>query len=222
MNAFEPVFWMGTVYFVILTINRNEPQFWLGAGVIAGLGIINKYPMLLFILGIFIGLLLTKERRFLYDKWFRIAALITFIIFLSNMIWQYQHNWPMIEVMQNVVTTGKNVVLSLLAFIISQFMILNPFTVVSVSDLPIAASAAEWVTEKAAAIGTGAMTLGITVHLGVTPPIIGSPEIVSLLTKKSEQLFGGKFIVEIDPKKAAQLILDHITEARKRLFLQIN
>jgi carbon-monoxide dehydrogenase catalytic subunit len=92
---------------------------------------------------------------------------------------------------------------------------------VSVSDLPIAASAAEWVTEKAAAIGTGAMSLGITVHLGVTPPIIGSPEIVSLLTKKSEELFGGKFIVEIDPDKAAQLILNHITEARKRLGLEI-
>jgi carbon-monoxide dehydrogenase catalytic subunit len=93
---------------------------------------------------------------------------------------------------------------------------------VSISDLPIAASASEWVTEKAAAIGTGAMALGVTVHLGVTPPVIGSSEIVSLLTKKSEDLFGAKFIVEINPENAAKLILEHITEARKRLGLQIN
>lgn len=128
MNAFEPVFWMGTVYFIILAINRNEPRFWLGTGVLAGLGIMNKYPMLLFIIGIFIGLLLTKERHFLSDRWFRIAGIITFIIVLPNTIWQYQHNWPMIEVMQNVAATGKNVVLSPLEFVMSQFMILHPFT----------------------------------------------------------------------------------------------
>ncbi len=128
MNAFEPVFWMGIVYFIILAINRNEPRFWIGAGVFAGLGILNKYPMIIFILGIFIGLLLTKERHYLPDRWFRIAGLITFLIVLPNIIWQYQHNWPMIEVMQNVATTGKNVVLSPLEFVISQIMILHPFT----------------------------------------------------------------------------------------------
>lgn len=128
MNVFEPIFWMGVVYLIILAINRNEPRFWLGAGVLAGLGIMNKYPILLFIFGIFIGLLLTKERRFLSDRWFRIAGLITFLISLPNIIWQYQYNWPMIEVMQNITTTGKNVMLSPLEFIISQFMILHPFT----------------------------------------------------------------------------------------------
>ena len=128
MNAFEPVFWMGTVYFIILAVNRSEPRFWLGAGVLAGLGIMNKHPMLLFILGIFIGFLLTKERRFLSDRWFRAAGLITFLIFLPNIIWQYQHNWPMIEVILNVAVTGKNVVLSPFEFVLLQFIILLPLT----------------------------------------------------------------------------------------------
>jgi hypothetical protein len=122
---------MGIVYLIILAINRNEPRFWLGVGILAGLGILNKYPIILFILGIFIGLLLSKEYKehsYLSDRWFRIAGLITFLIVLPNIIWQYQHNWPMIEVMQNVAATGKNVVLSPLEFIISQVMILNPFT----------------------------------------------------------------------------------------------
>ncbi len=92
---------------------------------------------------------------------------------------------------------------------------------VQIKDLPIAASAAEWVTEKAAAIGTGAVALGITVHLGVTPPVLGSPAVASLLTKSSEELFGGKFIVEIEPEKASQLLLDHITSARRKLGLKV-
>jgi len=60
----------------------------------------------------------------------------------------------------------------------------------SVKDLPIAASASDWIAEKAAAIGTGAVALGITVHLGRAPPILGSPEVVALLTQKSQELFG--------------------------------
>jgi len=84
-------------------------------------------------------------------------------------------------------------------------------------DLPIAASAADWVAEKAAAIGTGAVALGITVHLGRAPPIMGSPEVVSLLTQKSGELFGAKFIVEEDPIKTSQLLLLHIRKAREKL-----
>ncbi len=92
---------------------------------------------------------------------------------------------------------------------------------VPIKDLPVAASAAEWVTEKAAAIGTGAVALGVTVRLGVTPPVLGSSAVVSLLTQKSEELFGGKFIVEIDPVRASQLLIEHITEARKKLGLAV-
>jgi len=90
-----------------------------------------------------------------------------------------------------------------------------------VKALPIAASAAEWVTEKAAAIGTGAVALGVTVHLGVTPPVIGSPVVTTLLTQKSEELFGGKFIVEAEPEKASQMLLEHIKEARRNLGLAL-
>ncbi|VVB88883.1 Hydroxylamine reductase [uncultured archaeon] len=90
---------------------------------------------------------------------------------------------------------------------------------VPIKSLPIAASAAEWVTEKAAAIGTGAVALGVTVHLGVTPPVLGSPAVASLLTEKSEELFGGKFIVEVEPEKASQMLFEHIKEARRNLGL---
>ncbi len=36
---------------------------------------------------------------------------------------------------------------------------------------------------------------------------------------KSEELFGGRFIVEIDPVRASQQLLEHITQARKKLGL---
>ncbi len=92
---------------------------------------------------------------------------------------------------------------------------------VPIKDLPIAASAAEWVAEKAAAIGTGALALGVTVHLGIIPPVLGSQEVTTLLTQTSEELFGGKFIVEVDPERASQVLLEHIKMARIKLGLEI-
>lgn len=92
---------------------------------------------------------------------------------------------------------------------------------IHIKDLPIASSAAEWVSEKGAAIGTGAVALGITVHLGAPPPILGSKEVVSLVTEKAEQIFGGKFIVEQDPIIASEMILEHINKKREKLGLVV-
>ena len=128
MNAFEPLFWMGCVYFIILAINRNDPRFLIGFGLLAGLGLQNKHTMLLLIFGILIGLLCTRERRIMTNKWFWVAGLIAFAIFLPNLLWQHQHNWPTIECITNVAATGKNVALSAQEFIQQQFIILLPFT----------------------------------------------------------------------------------------------
>ncbi|MBZ0173815.1 MAG: hypothetical protein OIN84_05185, partial [Candidatus Methanoperedens sp.] len=41
----------------------------------------------------------------------------------------------------------------------------------------------------------------------------------TLLTQKSEELFGAKFIIEEDPIKASKLLLLHIGKAREKLGL---
>lgn len=129
MNAFEPVFWMGCAYAIILAINRNDSRYWLWFGLLAGLGLENKHSMLFFGFGIFAGLLLTPERRFLADKWFWAGGAVAIILFLPNLIWEYRHDWATVEVLRNVQKEGKNVVLSPLAFMAQQILILNPVTV---------------------------------------------------------------------------------------------
>ena len=126
MNAFEPVFWMGCVYFIILAINRNDSRYWIGFGLMAGLGLQNKHSMLIFGLAVVAGLLLTPSRRFLADKWLWIAGAIAFIIFLPNIIWEQQHGWATLELLRNVKTSGKNVMLSPFDFIGQQFLFLLP------------------------------------------------------------------------------------------------
>jgi hypothetical protein len=128
MNAFEPVFWMGCAYLVILAIKRNDPRYWIGFGLLAGLGLQNKHSMLFFGFGVVTGLLLTRERRCLTNKWIWIAGALALAIFLPNLIWEYQHQWATLELLNNVQKTGKNVVLSPLQFVSQQIFILLPLT----------------------------------------------------------------------------------------------
>lgn len=90
---------------------------------------------------------------------------------------------------------------------------------VDLDKLPVAASAPEPVTEKAVAIGTWAVAAGLPTHLGVVPPVIGSKVVTEVLTRTAKDLFGGYFIVEPDPLKAASALLETMAERRKGLGL---
>lgn len=85
--------------------------------------------------------------------------------------------------------------------------------------LPVAASAPELQHEKALSIGTWAVTLGLTTHLGVVPPVLGSKVVTELLTQGLSDVIGGKFYVETDPIKAAQGLIEDIRAKRKKLGL---
>jgi carbon-monoxide dehydrogenase catalytic subunit len=88
---------------------------------------------------------------------------------------------------------------------------------VAIKDLPAAASAPELHHEKALSIGTWAVALGLLTHVGLVPPVLGSPLLAKLLTNDLEQLVGGKFYVETDPLKAATGIVAHIRQKRRAL-----
>jgi carbon-monoxide dehydrogenase catalytic subunit len=60
---------------------------------------------------------------------------------------------------------------------------------------------------------------GITTHVSPIPPITGSEDAVRFFMKDIEVLTGGKFLVEEDPFKAAELIERVILEKRKALGL---
>ncbi|MCX7823021.1 MAG: anaerobic carbon-monoxide dehydrogenase catalytic subunit [Syntrophobacterales bacterium] len=90
---------------------------------------------------------------------------------------------------------------------------------VDISMLPLAAAAPEWYSEKAVSIACYAVASGIFTVLGVTPPVLGSKNIVKLLTEDIERIVGARFAIEPDPQKAARLIIDHIRARREALGL---
>ncbi|TET37920.1 MAG: anaerobic carbon-monoxide dehydrogenase catalytic subunit [Planctomycetota bacterium] len=89
-----------------------------------------------------------------------------------------------------------------------------------ISQLPLAGSAPEWMSEKAIAIGQYFVASGVFVVFGVGLPVLGAPNFSKYLFEDIEKEYGGKWAVEPDPHKHAQLMIEHIEAKRKKLNLK--
>jgi carbon-monoxide dehydrogenase catalytic subunit len=83
--------------------------------------------------------------------------------------------------------------------------------------VPYAASAPEAMSEKAIAIGSWAVSLGMPVHVGVVPPIPGSPLVDGIALQIAQDVYGGYFIWETDPEESAKKILAALDERTWKL-----
>jgi len=88
-----------------------------------------------------------------------------------------------------------------------------------ISDLPAAAAAPEWMSEKAVAIAFYAVASGALTVLGVPFQVNGAPAVLKYLTEGIAEDFGGKFAFEDDPVAAARIMIDHIDSKRAALKL---
>jgi hypothetical protein len=127
-NCLEPLLWMACAYFALLAAKRNEPRYWLWFGVVAGIGMLEKYSISVLGFGIVIGLLLTPERRFLWNRWIWLGGLVSLVIFLPNLVWNIRNHFPFVELMHNIRAGGRNVALSPGEFFAQQIVIMNPVT----------------------------------------------------------------------------------------------
>jgi hypothetical protein len=125
-NSLEPLLWMGCVYFAILAIKRDDPRYWLWFGVVAGVGLEEKYSIAVLGFAIVVGLLLTEQRRVFASKWIWLGGALAFLVFLPNFLWNVRNHWPFAELMHNIKTEGRDVVLSPLAYFAQQVLILHP------------------------------------------------------------------------------------------------
>jgi len=88
------------------------------------------------------------------------------------------------------------------------------------SDLPVAGAAPEWMSEKAISIGFYFVASGVFTVFGTPQPVLGSQKVTDFITNDLENIVGGRFAFEVDPIKAAHLMIEHIDKKRKALKLK--
>lgn len=119
--SFNQFYWLLSFYLAITMIRKNKPWYWLWIGLVWGLALLNKYSIAFLIIGILFSLLLTEHRRMLFRKEFFLGMGISILIFFPNLIWQYQHNWPVIHHMRELQET-QLVNTTLAGFILAQVL----------------------------------------------------------------------------------------------------
>ena len=86
-----------------------------------------------------------------------------------------------------------------------------------ISDLPVAGSAPEWMSEKAISIGHYFVASGVYTVFGVTLPTSGAPVFQKYLFESFEKLYGGMWDLEVDPIQHAKKMIAHIDKKRSAL-----
>jgi len=133
-NPPEVFFWTLMAYSLIRFVQTKNNKWLYVFGISVGLGMMSKYSVAIFTISILLGLTVTRYRTILINKHFWFAALISFLIFLPNIIWQYQNSFPVIHHMRELRETQLQYI-SPLSFLSDQLLLILPCCFVWITGL---------------------------------------------------------------------------------------
>ena len=101
-NFLEVFWWSLSAYFIIRFINTENSKYLYWIGFAFGCGWLAKNSISFFIIGFGVALLLTQHRKLFLNKHLYGAATLSLLIALPNLLWQYNHNWPLLHHMDEL------------------------------------------------------------------------------------------------------------------------
>jgi 4-amino-4-deoxy-L-arabinose transferase-like glycosyltransferase len=127
MNALDLLLAALAVYALVRLIDSGRPRWWVALGLVFGLGLLNKVGMLWIALGVFVSVLLTRERRWLATRWPWIGGAVAWVLFMPYVVWNATQDWAHLEFIRRAVGS-KYSGLDAWDFLSNQLTINNPVT----------------------------------------------------------------------------------------------
>jgi hypothetical protein len=100
--VFDQLWWVFSVWLLVKYCNTSTIKYLYLLGAVIGVGLLTKYTMAFFTFALIIGLIVSKQRKLLLSKHIIGAALVAFLIFLPNVVWQFRHHLPVINHMKTL------------------------------------------------------------------------------------------------------------------------
>ena len=101
-NFLDIFFWSLSAFYLIRYINTQQVKYVYAIAISLALGWLGKYSVAFFATAIFIGLLLNANRKLFLSKHLYAATVLALLIILPNLLWEYNHKWPVIHHMQEL------------------------------------------------------------------------------------------------------------------------
>lgn len=104
-NSLDVLCWTTLYFFLVSYINSKSPKWLYGFAVVFAIGFLNKYNIAFAVIGLLPAMLLTPQRNLLLNRHIYLALLLALLLILPNLIWQYQHNFPVLHHMKLLAET---------------------------------------------------------------------------------------------------------------------
>jgi 4-amino-4-deoxy-L-arabinose transferase-like glycosyltransferase len=124
-TTFDVLVWVSVVTLVAAIIDGADARLWIAVGAMVGIGLENKYTVGFLVVALVIGLLMTPQRRVLWNPMVIVGAGIALLIAAPNLIWQATHGWPQIDMARTL--SGRD---SRIDYVLIQIAILSFFLVI--------------------------------------------------------------------------------------------
>jgi 4-amino-4-deoxy-L-arabinose transferase-like glycosyltransferase len=103
-ETLDYVCWVLLAFMVIRLLKSENPRWWLGIGAAIGLGMMTKYTIAFSVVGLVVGTLATRNRRYLGSPWLWSGAGLALVIWLPNLLWQVQNHWITLNFLASIHT----------------------------------------------------------------------------------------------------------------------
>ncbi|WP_205720255.1 ArnT family glycosyltransferase [Fodinibius halophilus] len=103
--AFNQFFWVLGFFVLLKYLNTNKTYLLYLLGVIGGIGLMNKYTMLIWGFALAIAFVFHNKARIYKRPALYGAALTALVIFLPNILWQSQYDWPILRHLSELQST---------------------------------------------------------------------------------------------------------------------
>ena len=128
-DGFDYLWWVLMGYLIVRLLRSQDPRYWLGIGAVIGIGMMTKYTIAFYVVGLIVGIFLTKSWRYLISPWLWAGVGLSILIFLPNLIWQIQNNFIYLHFLTYIhardIQIGRTQ-----GFLIGQFYVAaNPVTI---------------------------------------------------------------------------------------------
>ena len=104
-NSLDLLSWTA-VYFVLIKYIDTENSKWLlVCALVCALGFLNKYNIVFLFIGLIPALLMTEQRRIFAQKYLYLSVLLTILLILPNLLWQYDNQFPVFHHLKELTDT---------------------------------------------------------------------------------------------------------------------
>ncbi len=124
--------WVLLAFTVVKLLTSKDARWWLGVGAAIGLGMMTKYTIAVLVVGVVVGTLVTRNRYYLKSMWLWGGALLALVIWLPNLIWEFQNHWISLSFLAAIHTRDIQMGLTNSYFINQLEFNLNPVMLVLV------------------------------------------------------------------------------------------